>query len=142
MAEVVVIQGGQYEDARGKLIFFNDFDMKEVRRFYVIEHPDISLVRAWQGHKKEKKWFCVLKGSFKVVLIKPDDWNNPSEDLKAEEFTLKDESNKILYIPGNFANGLKALEPKSKIMIFSSFTIDESSKDNHRFDQKMWYDWK
>jgi dTDP-4-dehydrorhamnose 3,5-epimerase len=46
-----IIDGLEYEDARGRLIYFNDFDMKAVRRFYVIEHPDTSIVRAWQGHK-------------------------------------------------------------------------------------------
>jgi dTDP-4-dehydrorhamnose 3,5-epimerase len=142
MDEISVIQGGNYEDARGKLIFFNDFDMKDVRRFYVIEHPDSSIVRAWQGHKKEEKWFYVIKGSFKVVLIKPDDWESPSADLKSKEFILKAEESQVLYIPGNFANGLKALEPESRMIVFSSFTVDESSKDNYRFDKGMWYDWE
>jgi dTDP-4-dehydrorhamnose 3,5-epimerase-like enzyme len=136
-----LIQGGEFNDARGKLIFFNDFDMKDVRRFYVIEHPDSSIIRAWQGHKKEEKWFYVMKGSFKVVLVKPDDWDNPSPDLEPAEFILKATANQVLYIPGNFANGLKALEPESRIMVFSSFTVEESSKDNFRFDKGMWYDW-
>jgi dTDP-4-dehydrorhamnose 3,5-epimerase len=108
----------------------------------VIEHPDTSIVRAWQAHKKEQKWFYVIEGSFKIVLIKPDDWENPSLNLKPAEFILKAAANEVLYIPGNFANGLKALEPKSRIMVFSSFTVEESSKDNYRFDQKMWYDWE
>jgi hypothetical protein len=33
------------------------------------------------------------------------------------------------------------LEPESRIMVFSSFTVEESSKDNFRFDKGMWYDW-
>lgn len=142
MKEIVTIQGGKYEDARGKLIFFNDFDMKDVRRFYVIEHPDTSIVRAWQGHKKEQKWFYVIKGSFKVVLVRPDNWENPSVELKPAEFILEAQANEVLYIPGNFANGIKALESESRIIVFSSFTVDESSKDNYRFEQNMWYNWK
>ena len=137
-----IIEGGKFEDGRGMLIYFNEFDMKGVRRFYVISHPDTSIVRAWQGHKKEQKWFYVLKGSFKVVLVKPDNWENPSTDLNPDEFILKAEANHVLYIPGNYANGLKALEPESRIMVFSSFTVDESSKDNYRFRQDMWYDWE
>jgi dTDP-4-dehydrorhamnose 3,5-epimerase-like enzyme len=142
MEEIVIIQGGNYVDARGKLIFFNDFDMKNVRRFYVIEHPDSSIIRAWQGHKKEEKWLYVMKGSFKVVLVKPDDWDNPSLDLEPTEFILRAKANQVLYIPGNFANGLKALEPESRIMVFSSFTVEESSRDNYRFDKEQWYEWK
>src|SRR6185312_517614 len=137
-----IIEGGKFEDGRGMLIYFNEFDMKDVRRFYVISHPDTSIVRAWQGHKKEQKWFYVLKGSFKVVLVKPDNLENPSADLNPDEFILKAEANRVLYIPCNYANGLKALEPESRIMVFSSFTVDESSKDNYRFRQDMWYDWK
>jgi dTDP-4-dehydrorhamnose 3,5-epimerase len=141
MSELLIIEGGKHEDARGKLIFFNDFDMSEVRRFYIIEHPDTQIVRAWQGHQKEEKWFYVIHGSFKIVLVKPDDWQNPSAELKTEEFVLETGNQQILYVPGGFANGFKALEPKSRIMVFSSFTVEESSKDNYRFDKSLWFQW-
>lgn len=136
-----IIQGGTHEDARGRLIFFNDFDMTTIKRLYVIEHPHIETVRAWQGHKKEEKWFYVITGGFKVALVEPDDWENPSENLEAEEYILKAEDNRILYIPGGRANGFKALFPGSKMMVFSSFTVEESSNDNYRFDKALWYDW-
>ena len=137
-----IIQGGQFEDERGKLIFFNDFDMKEVKRFYIIEHPDASIVRAWQGHKIEKKWFYVISGSFKVVLVQPDNWETPSSDIKVEEFIMKASENTVLSVPDNYANGFKAMEPGSKIMVFSSFTVEESSEDNYRFDKSIWYNWE
>ena len=38
--------------------------------------------------------------------------------------------------------GFKALEANSKMMVFSSFTVEESSNDNYRFDKDKWYDWK
>ncbi|MEO8822511.1 MAG: hypothetical protein ABI366_02975, partial [Ginsengibacter sp.] len=69
-------------------------------------------------------------------------WENPSKTLVTEEFTLESSDPKVLHVPGNFANGFKALAPKSKIMVFSSFTVEESSKDNFRFDKDLWYDWK
>ena len=137
-----IIQGGEHQDARGKLIFFNDFDMKAVKRFYVIEHPDTVIVRAWQGHKIEQKWFYVLAGSFKVVMVQPDDWTDPSAVLVTKEFILKSESNEILHVPGGFANGFKALVPQSKMMVFSDCTVEESSHDNFRFDANKWYDWR
>ena len=137
-----IIGGNEFEDERGRLIFFNEFDMSPVKRFYVIEHPDIETVRAWQGHKKEEKWFYVISGGFKVELVQPDNWEKPSPGLKPEEYLLKAEDNRVLHIPGGWANGFKALEPGSKMMVFSSFTVDESSNDNFRFDKSMWYDWK
>lgn len=136
-----IIQGGEFEDTRGKLNFFNDFDMKPVKRFYIIEHPDIDIVRAWQAHQKEEKWFYVLDGGFKIVLVQPDDWERPSDMLAVEEFILQSTEQQILSVPGGHANGFKALEPKSKIMVFSSFTVEESSKDDYRFDKNNWYDW-
>jgi len=142
MSEVLIIEGGKHEDARGKLIFFNDFDMSRVRRFYMIEHPDTEIVRAWQGHQKEEKWFYVVDGSFKIVLVRPDNWENPSLELKTEPFVLESAEPKILHVPGGYANGFKALKQKSRIIVFSSFTVEESSKDNFRFHKEQWYNWK
>lgn len=137
-----IIEGGKFEDGRGKLIFFNDFDMSGVKRFYVIEHPDEQVVRAWQGHQKEEKWFHVVDGGFKIVLVQPDDWQKPSAELKTEEFVLDATQQQILYVPGGYANGFKALQPKSRIVVFSSFTVEESAKDNFRFNKDQWYKWK
>jgi dTDP-4-dehydrorhamnose 3,5-epimerase len=133
-----IIQGGTHNDARGKLTFFNDFNLKEVKRFYVIEHPDIEVVRAWQGHKIEQKWFYVLGGSFKVILLQPDHWEDPSETLPLNEFILKAADNQVLHIPGGFVNGFKALESNSKMMVFSDFSIEEAGSDDWRFEKEKW----
>jgi dTDP-4-dehydrorhamnose 3,5-epimerase-like enzyme len=137
-----IIQGGEHDDARGRLTFFNDFDMKAVRRFYVIEHPDTSIVRAWQAHKKEQKWFYVTAGSFKIVIVKPVEWASDSEESKLEEFILSVIDNKLLHIPGGFANGFQALEPHSKLMVFSDFAIADAGTDDYRFDKSLWYTWE
>lgn len=136
-----IIQGGTHVDERGKLVFFNQFDMARVKRFYVIEPAGTSTVRAWQGHKKEEKWFYVISGSFKVVLVQPDDWERPSNELPTEEFELTASKPQVLYIPGGYANGFKSLEPVSKMMVFSSFTVEESKGDDYRYDKGRWYDW-
>jgi dTDP-4-dehydrorhamnose 3,5-epimerase-like enzyme len=136
-----IIQGGQFEDERGKLIFFNDFDMKPVKRFYIIEHLDTSVVRAWQGHQKEQKWFYVTKGCFRIILLQPDNWENPSEKLPFQEVVLKASAPEVLAVPAGFVNGFKALESESGIMVFSSFTVEESACDNFRFDKDKWYNW-
>lgn len=139
---ISMINGGRHEDARGKIIFFNDFDMSKVKRFYMIEHPGTEVVRAWQGHQKEEKWFYVVDGIFKMVLVQPDNWRNPSAELQTEEFVMESTQQQILHVPGGYANGFKALQPKSKIMVFSSFTVEESGKDNFRYDKNLWYDWE
>lgn len=136
-----IIQGNIHEDERGKLFYANEFDLSDIRRYYIIEHPDVKVVRAWQAHQKEQKWFQVISGSFLVAVVQPDDWEKPSEELEVKKIVLTANENQILHIPGNFANGFKALEKNSRMIVFSDFSLEESSKDNFRFDSKLWFDW-
>ena len=140
--KVQIILGGEHEDARGKLIFFNEFDMNPVRRFYLIEHLDTKVVRAWQAHKIEQKWFYVLKGSFKMVLVQPDSWISPGLDLPYQEFILKRGDNQIIHVPGGFASGFQAVEPNSELMVFSDFAMADAGTDDYRFDRNLWYQWE
>jgi len=136
-----LVKGGIFNDCRGTLKYFNDVDLSPVKRFYLMEHPDVNVVRAWQGHQVERKWFYVLSGSFKVVLVRPDHWTDPSTNLEHEEFLLESDMNQVLYIPGAYANGFQALVPESKMMIFSDASLEDSAADDYRFDKSMWYKW-
>ncbi|MDI5887449.1 dTDP-4-dehydrorhamnose 3,5-epimerase family protein [Flavobacterium yafengii] len=137
-----IILGRSYQDERGKLTFVNDFNLSEIKRYYIIEHTDINIIRAWQGHKMEQKWFQVISGSFLVAVVKPDNWENPSFDIQIERFILKSDNTQVLHIPGGFANGFKALETNSKMIVFSDLTLEEAANDNFRFDSNLWFDWK
>lgn len=140
-SQPTIIQGGIHKDERGKLTFVNDFDLTLIKRYYIIEHADVNVIRAWQGHKNEQKWFQVISGSFQVALVQPDNWENPSDNLNVEKYVLNSNNNQVLHIPGNFANGFKALEENSKMIVFSDFTIEESTNDNFRFESNKWLDW-
>ena len=135
------IHGKNHTDKRGVISFVTDFYLDQVKRFYMIEPADIDTVRAWQGHKKEQKWFCVTSGSFIIAIVRPDDWENPSADLEVAVFVLSSNSTGVLQVPGGYANGFKALEPRSKVIVFSDFTTEQSSNDSFRFDQSLWHDW-
>lgn len=137
-----IIQGGNHQDDRGKLTFVNDFNLAEIKRYYIIEHSNTNVIRAWQGHKREQKWFQVISGSFLVAVVKPDNWENPSNDIKIERFILESDNSQVLQIPGGFANGFKALETNSKMIVFSDLTLEEAANDNYRFDSHLWFDWK
>jgi len=136
-----LFSGKQHLDVRGKISFINHCDLSKAKRVYVIEPADTEVVRAWQGHQQEEKWFYVVEGSFKIVLVKPDDWQHPSLNLPVEEYKLSADKIQVLHVPGGYANGFKELEPKSKIMVFSSFTVEESLKDDFRFDKGLWIKW-
>src|SRR4051794_3652230 len=86
--EVRIIQGRSFTDNRGTLNCVNDFTFFDVKRFYQIQHPDTTTIRAWQGHKIETKYFYVPFGSFLLAWVKIDDFDNPSVDLIAEHRVL------------------------------------------------------
>ena len=136
-----ITKGGSYTDERGELEFHNDFDMSQIKRVYFTTHFDTEVIRAWQGHTIESRWFCSVKGSFQVKLIKIDNWKNPSDELKVHEYELTTEKQEILYIPNGFVNGFKALEVNSKLMIMSNYKLNEIENDQIRFDQNKWIKW-
>ncbi|MDD2565103.1 MAG: dTDP-4-dehydrorhamnose 3,5-epimerase family protein [Salinivirgaceae bacterium] len=133
-----IIDGGSFIDNRGRIRFANEFDMKSIRRFYTIDIPDTSIIRAWQGHKKETKYFFVQRGSFLVGVVQIDNWESPSEKLMVETITLSETESRILVIEGGYANGFKALEANSSVTIFSDMTIAESKNDDFRFPPEYW----
>ena len=136
-----IIKGGYFTDQRGSMRFVNDFRFNGVKRFYFIKHYDTSVIRAWQGHQFEKKYFYPVSGSFIVAWVKIDDFENPSLNLVPEHHILSASSSEIISIPKGYANGLKALETNSEIMIFSDMDLEESVNEKIRFPSDWWMDW-
>ncbi len=54
-----LMKGGLAADERGSVSFVNDFDFKDVKRFYIIKNISIDFKRGFHGHMKEEKIrFC------------------------------------------------------------------------------------
>lgn len=138
----LIIKGSHFSDERGKMRFVNDFGFEGVKRFYFIKHPDIDVVRAWQGHQFEKKYFYPISGSFVIAWVQIDDFKNPSKDLIPEHHVLSSNNSEILLIPKGYANGLKALEHDSEILIFSDMCLKESVNEKIRYPSEWWFDWE
>ena len=136
-----IIKGGIFQDERGSISFVNEFDFSDVKRFYVITNRSENIVRAWQGHKIERKYFYTISGSFLICAVKIDDWDNPSQDLPVEKVTLSENKSQILMIPPGYANGIKALKHDSKLLVFSSLTLENAKSDDYRFEASLWYGW-
>ena len=132
------IAGEVFKDQRGSLFYINDFDMSPIKRFYIIENDESKPIRAWHGHKTESKWFYAIKGSFKIGLVKPDNWENPSPNLEVETILLKEIDHKIIHIPAGYANGFISLEKGSRLLIFSDTEVAKSNDDNIKFDINTW----
>jgi dTDP-4-dehydrorhamnose 3,5-epimerase-like enzyme len=136
--EPTIIQGGSYTDDRGTIDFVNDFHFEGVKRFYTITHPDTFIVRAWQGHTSNAKYFYPTNGTWLIAWVKMD-FTIPEENWKAEHVIIKAADSKLLCIPPGFANGLKALEKGSTITVFT--VPGEEEEINLRWDWKRWMDW-
>lgn len=142
MIQPSIIKGGQHKDDRGTVIFLNEFDMTPVKRVYYTEHSSTSVIRAWQGHKIERRWFFCVQGAFQVKLVKIDDFENPSDHLEVDTFILRKEEPTVLSIPKGYANGFKALQENSLLMIFADRHFGEEPQDQYKFDNTKWAVWQ
>lgn len=133
-----LIQGGIHRDDRGSLTYNNEVDLSAIKRFYTIQ-PAPDKLRGWQGHQIEQKWFTAVRGAVLVLLVRPDDWTNPSFSLKPIEVVLKEGTGDVLHVPAGYATAFKPITPDASIGVFSDLTLEESSADSYRFDEKMWY---
>lgn len=140
-SEPLLIKGNHHSDERGSVSFINDFDMTPLKRMYTIQHPSTSIVRAWQAHKIESKYFKCIQGRFLVAAVAIDNWDSPSTHLKPKTFILDAQNTEILCIPGGHANGFKALEADAQLLVFSDMDLESAKDDQFRFDASLWMDW-
>jgi len=136
--ELRLIEGGLAVDDRGILTFANKFNFYGVKRFYQVKNFSTSTIRAFHGHLKEAKYVYVAKGSAIVAAVKLDDIKSPSKDLKVNRFILSDKNPKILFIPPKYANGFRPLEVDTRLIFFSTSTLEESEGDDYRFPVDYW----
>ena len=135
MSLTKLINGGVSVDDRGSVRFVNDFNFDGVKRFYQVENHRRGFIRAWHGHKKEGKYVYVPNGSALVGVV-----NMETEEVS--KFVLSDKSPKILWIPPGYYNGFKSLEENTKILFFSTSTLEESVGDDIREEHNRWNNWE
>lgn len=132
------IEGGVAVDDRGMLSFVNQFDFNGVKRFYMVENFSTHTIRAFHGHMKEAKFALVVSGSAIVAAVAMDDIKNPNKTNQVHRFVLSAKKPGALYIPSGYANGFKPLENGTKIIFFSTATLEESKGDDYRFSSDYW----
>jgi dTDP-4-dehydrorhamnose 3,5-epimerase-like enzyme len=129
-----IISGGLAVDDRGSVRFINEFDFKGVKRFYHVENHKRGFIRAWHGHIKEGKYVYVVDGSALIGVV-----NMKTKEVS--KYILSNKSPKILWIPPGYFNGFKSLEENTKIMFFSTSSLEESLGDDIRKDFDEWDIW-
>jgi dTDP-4-dehydrorhamnose 3,5-epimerase len=141
LKEIKLIKGGLAVDDRGEISFVNDFNFKDVKRFYIIKNHSSGFIRAWHGHKKESKYFHVVEGTALICAIEIDNWEAPSKKLKINRFVLSAKSPSVLFVPENHVNGTMSLTADAKIIVFSNSSLEDSLNDDIRFDSRYWNPW-
>lgn len=144
MGEQIVIealQGGLAVDDRGRVSFVNDFDFKNVKRFYQVENHEVGYIRAWHAHEKEGKYVYVPKGAALVGTIDLGHGiRQPANE--PQKFILAEEKPTVLWIPPGYANGFQNLRPNTVLLFFSTSTLEESQGDDTRYPYDKWNIWE
>ena len=136
--EPTLIAGGLAVDDRGQVSFVNGFAFEPIRRLYTVENFSTQVVRAFHGHVNEEKFVFVVSGAAIVAAVRFEDPLNPNRDAKPHRFVLSDRKPQVLHVPAGYANGFRPLEPGTRIMFFSTATLEESVKDDYRFPHDHW----
>jgi dTDP-4-dehydrorhamnose 3,5-epimerase-like enzyme len=138
VTDVLHIPGSSFKDERGLLAFFNTFDMTAIKRMYQIAPAHTGIIRAWQGHKIERKWFYCVQGSFLIQTVAIADFENPNPKAEVIPHQLTEKEPKVLHLPGGHASGIQALGPESKLLVFSDVSLVASKADDYRFPVDYW----
>ena len=140
MSEIKLIEGKSVVDDRGTVKFVNDFNFSEVKRFYQVENHKVGFIRAFHGHILESKYCYVVSGSIMVCAAKIDmtciihsTFKNLDKS-SLQKFFLTSDKPSILYIPSGYANGFVNLTENTKVIFFSTTTLEQSKNDDHRFN--------
>lgn len=138
--KIILFKGGISVDDRGSLHFVNDFHFEGVKRFYQVENHRRGFVRAWHGHQREGKYVWVANGS---ALIGVAPINAAHGDVSCcEKFVLSEKSSSILWIPPQHFNGFMSLAEHTKVIFYSTLTMEEAKDDDIRLPYDTWNLWE
>lgn len=137
---VKILTGGIAVDDRGSLRFVNDFDFSGVKRFYQVQNHRRGYIRAWHGHEREAKYVWVASGSALVGAVPLTAKEGDLSEMN--KIVLSDMTPKILYIPAGYYNGFMNLEENTRILFFSTTTLEETQGDDIRKPYDAWNIWQ
>ena len=136
-----LIKGAMFVDDRGSISFVNNFDLSEVRRFYMVENHEVGFIRAWHCHMEESKYVMALQGTAILALVRVEDPENPPVDHHIYRYVLTSSDPTVLWVPPGYAHGAKTLDAGTKLIFFSDASLSDSQKDDFRFDAFQWDPW-
>ncbi len=142
MSKLSLFEGGVGVDDRGLVGFVNDFNFEGIKRFYWVSNHRSGFVRAWHAHRFEEKFVMVVQGSALIGAVEIDNWESPSKESDVFKYVLTDQKPSVLRIPAGYANGFMSLTQDTKLIFYSTSTLEESHGDDIRFDAYYWNPWE
>jgi dTDP-4-dehydrorhamnose 3,5-epimerase len=138
--EPTILVGGLSVDDRGTVSYVNEFDFKNVKRSYMVENHKRDFIRSYHYHERESKYVSVVCGTILLSAVKVNKQDLDKSVVKT--FTLSSKQPKILWIPPGYANGFKSLEENTKIIFYSTSTLEDSLNDDIRYPFDQWDVWR
>jgi len=142
MNQPELIGGDLAVDDRGSVSYVNSFHFEGVRRSYLVANHHSGFVRAWHGHRHEAKYVTCVSGAAVVGAVPIDNWEQPSRDLKPFRFVLTSERPAVLFIPPGYANGFLSLTNDTRLLFYSTATMEEAREDDVRWEARYWDCWQ
>jgi len=105
----------------------------EVKRIYVVGNFGKGVTRGLHMHKREWKYFYVVKGAAKFVAVKEG-------EESPEIMVLSEKNPSILVVPPGYYHGWMSLEEDTVLIGISNKTLEESLKDDIRVDPNKFGD--
>ena len=126
-AEPSIIQRGLFGDDRGFVYSaLDNMDDLGIKRVYIVENLSAGQVRAWHGHKNADTYMHVIDGVAKLAAM------NMEDNMNIKTMTLSSRNPQVLFIPGGWYNGAVSLTSNTKILVFSTLTLEEVKNDDFR----------
>jgi dTDP-4-dehydrorhamnose 3,5-epimerase-like enzyme len=137
----IAISGGISVDDRGAVSFINGLPFDDIRRFYIVSNHRSGFVRAWHAHKSEGKYVVAIQGAALVCAVAIENWAEPDRAAHVYRFVLSADSPCAVYVPPAYANGFMSLREDTRLMFFSTSTLEESRNDDYRYPARFWDPW-
>jgi dTDP-4-dehydrorhamnose 3,5-epimerase len=90
---------------------------------FFIENLNPDIIRGWQGHLIEKRWFTCVKGKVVICVKEIENFENST----INQYILDENSFETLYIPNGFAFTIQSLIDRTKIMVLSNYYFNETN---------------
>jgi dTDP-4-dehydrorhamnose 3,5-epimerase-like enzyme len=105
-----------------------------IKRIYYVYNYGKGVVRGFHFHEHEWKYFIISSGAAKFVAL------NPDKPDKKFIFISSARKPNLVVIPPGYANGWVSLEENTVLLCGSTSSLEESIKDDKRYDPYSWGD--